>query len=590
MAQDFETLREEVERLRQENVELRLRNDHLLGVDAQRQATLESLHAQMELLREQIALLRKALFSPRRERFVPSPDQLLLFQPEALGGETPAADEEASSDDASSAAEALDEPPPPKVRKTARRRFEFPQCLPTKRIEYPLTPEELAALYGEGAWRIVKEVVTRSLEYVPPSACVLEEVRFVYGRDNAQELDAPLIVTSEKPASINAKGVFSSGTIAYLAESKFERHLPLYRLQEDLQAATTMWFNRSVLCGALLRAAKGLQPLRDLMLAMILKSFYLRADETTGRVLRPGTGKTELIYLWIYLGDPTHPYCVFDYRKDRSRAGPAAILENYRGGLLTDGYSVYSSLTSASHERLVDLGCWAHARRKFDEACVVTTHRLAHEALAWIGQLYDLEDQVAEATCEARREARERVAVPILNQLKIRLVESQSSVRPSLKLGEAIGYLLNRWDAMTRYTNDGRYPIDNNATERLLRPCVTGRKNFMFFGSDDGGQAACTWYTIIQSARAHNVHVFPYLQDVLVRVPKIVPEYLRVGAAETPFEALSPSQREALAKLLPDRWLKDHPQHRSEDRQRELDDANKRRRKRRAIRRRAVKA
>lgn len=226
----------------------------------------------------------------------------------------------------------------------------------------------------------------------------------------------------------------------------------------------------------------------------------------------------------------------------------------------------------------------AHSRRKFDESCAVTSHPLAHEGLAWIWQLYDIEDRLANVDVETRRQTRQRESVPILEQLHDRLTEVQPTVRPSSKLAEAIGYLLNRWDAMTRFTTDGRYVIDNNEAERSIRPAVIGRKNYQFFGSDAGGCAACVWYTLIQSARSNHVDVLPYLNDLLVQIPRIVPEYLRIGDAETPFDSLTMNQRQELSELLPDRWLKAHPEHRSEDRQRELDEANQRRRQRRALR------
>jgi hypothetical protein len=182
-----------------------------------------------------------------------------------------------------------------------------------------------------------------------------------------------------------------------------------------------------------------------------------------------------------------------------------------------------------------------------------------------------------------------RESIPILDELHRQLTEAQPTVRPSSKLYEAIGYLLNRWDAMTRFTTDGRYAIDNNTAERSIRPSVIGRKNYEFFGSDRGGEAGCIWYTLIQSARFNHVCARPYLHDVLLQVPRIVPEYLRVGDAETAFDSLSADQVEALASLLPDRWLKAHPEHRSEERQRELEIENQRRRQRRRLRRRPVK-
>ena len=578
LSQSFNQLRKENERLQREN-------EHLQRVDAERQATLAALQEQLEQCNEQIALLKKALFSPRRERFLPSADQKLLFEPQTLDepGDTAALDGTQPDD-----SEAEESPAGRQKRRNQRRRFEFPQCLPVKRFEHPLSAQELACPCGCGERIVISEEVTRQLEYTPPSAYVAEHVRYTYGCPVSRE--GELIVTSEKPPSVNEKGVFGASTVAWLAQSKFERHMPLYRQQEELQSAARMWFSRSVLSGALVRTASRLRPLSDLMRRLLLESFYVRADETTARVLRPGTGSTKLVYLWVYVGDDDHPYQLFDYRLDRSRAGPEEVLSGFQGGLLTDGYSVYTSLVKESDGRLLDLGCWAHARRKFDESCAVTSHALAHEALAWIWQLYDIEDRLADATVEGRRQTRMRESVPILDRLHERLVEVQPTVRPAAKLYEAIGYLLNRWEAMIRFTTDGRYAIDNNAAERSIRPSVIGKKNYEFFGSDRGGEAGCTWYTLIQSARHNHVRVLPYLNDLLTQLPRIVPEYLRVGEAETAFDSLSVGQVDDLTSLLPDRWLEAHPAHRTEERQRELKAENERRRKRRRLRRPTVKA
>jgi len=569
--------------LRQENQRLRRELAHLKRVDAERQATIVAQQEQLDQLKEQVALLKKAIFAPRRERFIPSADQKLLFEPQSLDIEEASDEEDASADEGDE-----DVPDAPrKKRRPRRKRFEFPQCLPVKRIEYPLPEADRSCPCGCGQRAVICEQVTRQLEYQPPSAYVAEHVRYTYGCPQGRE--GELIVTSEKPANANEKGVFGPSVVAWLAQSKFERHLPLYRLQEELQCASRMWFSRSVLSGALVRTAARLRPLTDLIRRQVLRSFYVRADETTARVLRPGTGSTKLVYLWVYVGDDDHPYQYYDYRLDRTRAGPREILGDFAGGLLTDGHSAYASLIRESDGRLLDLGCWTHARRKFDESCAVTSHPLAEEAFAWIWMLYDIEDQLADVTADERGQVRIRESVPILERLREQLVEAQPGVRPSSKLYEAIGYVLNRWEAMTRFTTDGRYAIDNNAAERTIRPSVIGRKNYEFFGSDRGGEAGCIWYTLIQSARSNHVCALPYLNDVLEQVPRIVPEYLRVGDAEQPFDSLSASQVADLTALLPDRWLASHPEHRSDERQRELEAENERRRKRRRMRRRPVK-
>jgi transposase len=277
-------LSKEIDQLRGEIEELRRELAYREQLDAERQATIATLQEQLEAVKEQNALLQKALFAPRRERFIPSPDQKLLFEPLLVDG-----------DEANSGAHPLEQAEaaphaPRRKRRPRRRRFEFPQCLPIKRFEYPLDEEDRLCPCGCGLRAVIHELITRQLEYTPPSAYVAEHVRYTYGCPQGRE--GELIVTSEKPPNVNDKGVLGPSVIAWLAQSKFERHLPLYRLQEELELASQMWFNRSVLSGSLVRPAKRLQPLVDLIRDQILNSFYVRVDETTARVLRPGTGKT----------------------------------------------------------------------------------------------------------------------------------------------------------------------------------------------------------------------------------------------------------------------------------------------------------
>jgi transposase len=570
--------------LQQQNSELRQQLTHVERVRDEQQITLTDLQAKLEQAAEQITLLKRAFFRHGRERYVPSPDQKLLFPTETwdLDSEPPVEPTEASTaeDDANSNLVS----PPARKRKCApkRKRFEFPQFLRTERIEHPLPAEELACPCGCGARVVIAEHVTKQLELEPIRAHVAAHVRFTYACPKCRA--GQHVVTTVKPATADEKGLFGPTTLAWLGDAKFARHLPTYRLQEMLQTATTMWFARSVLCGALLRAAETLHPLQDLVLWQLLQGCVINADETPFRVLRPGTGKSHQAYIWAYAGDAQHPYVLFDFHLDRSRAGPREILGAYRGGLQTDGHSAYAALIRESLGGLVDLGCWAHGRRGFEEACAVTTHVVAHEALAWIGQLYDLEDRVRDQSPAERLRLRQLEAVPILSRLEERLRSTLPTLRPSSKLANAMGYVLNRWSAMVRYTSDARFEIDNNLIERLLRPVAIGRNNYMFFGSDRGGHAAATWYSIIQSARRNCVDILPYLTDVLIRLPVIVPEYLPIGTSSR-FESLTATQRSALEELLPDRWLAAHPQHLLSDRVEELDAAKKRRRRRRASRR-----
>ncbi len=222
---------------------------------------------------------------------------------------------------------------------------------------------------------------------------------------------------------------------------------------------------------------------------------------------------------------------------------------------------------------MIDVACWAHARRKFDEACLVTGDVLAHEAMGWIRQLYDLEDRARELSPEARRSLREEVSRPILDRMHERLKSAAPGLRPKSRLAEAAWYALNRWDGLKRYVQDGRLAIDNNLIERLLRAVAIGRKNWLFVGSPTGGETAATLLSIVQSARHNLVSTFPYLTDVLQRAPSL--------PADDPA---------AWEPLLPDRWLAAHPEHKLSDREAEFQAAAARRRRSRAARRKAVAA
>jgi hypothetical protein len=303
----------------------------------------------------------------------------------------------------------------------------------------------------------------------------------------------------------------------------------------------------------------------------VLESAVVNADETEVRMLKPGHGKAITGYLSGYAGDADHRFVFYDFRPSRSRDGPEEMLADYRGYLQTDGYVVYTSLVRHSDGRLVDVACWAHGRRGFEEALPATSHPLVHEAMIWTQQLYDIEDRTQEMSADERRAFRQAEALPILARMKARFEEVRPTLRPTSKLAEAIDYMLNRWDAFVRYTSDGRIPIDNNVIERLLRPIAIGRKNYLFFGSEKGGQTAATLYTLVQSARRNCVDVWPYLTDVLRRLP-----------------AIAPTDIAAMEALLPDRWVAAHPEHRLEQREEESRAAQARRRRKRAARRAAA--
>ncbi len=379
--------------------------------------------------------------------------------------------------------------------------------------------------------------------------------------------------TTSKPPQPIEKSPFGASVLATIAVDKFARHLPLYRQQEHLLSPLRSWLSRPLLSRLVRGTAHALRPLAERVRALILASHVIQADETPVRYL-DGTSERALRgYFWGFAGDTAHRYVTYDFQDSRSRDGPDALLASYQGYLQSDGYSVYESLVRQAAGRLMHVGCWAHTRRKFDEALLTTSHPLVHETLAAIARLYNVEDQAASWTSEARQALRHKVSLAIVERLHQRFVEARDELRPTSKLAEAVAYALNRWPSLVRYLDDGRLPIDTNHLERLLRPIAIGRANWLFLGRAGAGATAATMYTVIQSARMHQVDLLPYLTDVLGQLP-----------------ALSADDLLGLDALLPDRWLAAHPQHRLLERQRESHAAQRRRRLRRAARRNAAHA
>jgi len=525
----------------------------LTALVAEQQATIAAQHEALAQAHEQLTLLKKALFSPRRERYLPSPDQKLLFASEMLDAPP------AEISPASSASRSASKP-------KHRRKFVIPEFLPQQRIEHPLPQDELPC-GGCGEERvIISEHVTRQIELTPAQAHVEVHVRYTYACKHCRSGEQ--VVTTSKPPAPIEKSPFGASLLAWIISSKFERHLPTYRHQEMLLAPLGLWLSRPLLCQLLKGSARALKPLAERLLLEILLSYVVQADETKVRYLGGQPGKASLGYLFGYGGDADHRYLWYDFRPHRSREGPREVLGDFRGVLLTDGFSGYESLVSESQGRLTAAACWMHARRGFDEARYTTSHVIVEETLARIGLLYDVEERAKGLSFAERSTLRAVEARPLVERLFARWQEVRPGLRPTSKLAEAIGYALNRRLELSRFLDDGRIELDTGHLERSLRGPAVGRRNWLFFGSLSGGKTAATLYAVVQSARLHHLDVTAYLTDVLRRLP-----------------GLSPSDGTAIGQLLPDRWASTHPEHVLAARVEESRAAGEERRRRRAARR-----
>jgi transposase len=339
-------------------------------------------------------------------------------------------------------------------------------------------------------------------------------------------LGSPVVVVAPKPAQPIDKGLPGPGLLAFVITSKYYDHLPLNR-QEAIIARLGVDIHRSTLCGWMAASADLLRPLYQALLADVLLSRVVQTDETRLPVLEKGNLKTKSGRLWAFVGDRDHPHLAYHYTATKARDGPAGILKNYKGFLQADAANVFDGIYCPG--AIIEVGCWAHARRYFHEART-SAAACAAEALARIGFCYDVERE-AKTTIEQqqldgtqadawRLKMRQERTLPKLREFADWLDAQAILVLPKSPIAQAINYARNHWQALLRFTEHGFLNIDNNASERAMRPAALGRKNYLFAGSDEGGRTTAVLYTLTQTCRRHGIDPFAYLQDVLTRLPK----------------------------------------------------------------------
>jgi transposase len=443
----------------------------------------------------------------------------------------------------------------PSVRSTVvkqPKRRPKPDTLERRDVVHDLTDAEKQLLAGDGALVPIGEEVTEQYEWEPSCLYVLRHVQKKYARrpqlvESGERVKN--VITATKPPQPIPGSRAGPGLLAWLITSRFCDHLPYHR-QERIFARHGLRLSRQTTCDWARQLAELCQPIYELKVAEVLASSVVHSDDTPVRVRDAHAKRQYTGRFWNYTGDAEHPFTVFAYTADRSRDGPLEFLKNYRGYLQADAYSGYDQLYAQSAGAIVEVGCWAHARRNFFEARKIDPLR-AETALAYVGQLYTVERQLRER-CEqqwrelprAERAAhiaheREQRSRPVLEQFRAWLDAEAPHLLPKEPVRQAIEYVRNQWTALNRYCDDGRLAIDNNASERALRGIAVGRKNWLFCGSDRGGRTAAVHFSLIVSSLRHGLDPFTYLRDIFTRLPRL----LAAGAS-----------RDQLRTLLPDRW------------------------------------
>ena len=395
---------------------------------------------------------------------------------------------------------------PAHKRRKEGRRSTFPAHLPVLKTTFELPASERACACGTELEPMGCET-SRELERVEFSL-VHEIERVKYCCRGCQET----VVTAPGPERVIDKGILGVGFLAHLLTERFQNHMPYHR-QEKKYASEGLKLSRSVLSSSAIRCAELLRPIVAQLRREILGSDIVHTDDSPVTMLEDSTGLKRQARVWIYRD--TSGRCFFDFTENRSRDGPQRILGDYAGYLVADAFPGYDKFFT--HGSATEVACWAHTRRKFVTA-ESSEPKLAKAAIDRIAELYGIEKAAKGLGAQARRELRQRESVPRLDALRDWFADTRPTVLDKGPLASAIDYALSNWDALVRYTEDGRLPIDNNAAERALRGVAVGRKNWMFVGNQAGGETAAGMYSLVESCKAAGVNPRDYLHDVLLRI------------------------------------------------------------------------
>ena len=486
---------------------------------------LASARHQLTTLQHQVEQLLRRVYGRRSEKLDPNQ---LMFENMIL--------EAAEQAESQPVVEPAPEPEPaPRRTRTGKKnhpgRVPIPEHL--ERVEILLDIPEAEKVCPETA-EPLKQIgweVSEKLEYRPGKLLVNVYKRPKYASPDSMAAGDVGVITAPMPDHPILKCKADVGLLSHIIVSKFADHLPLYR-QDGIFEREGVTISRATQTSWLIQIYEAIRPLGDVLKQVVLEDDILFTDDSIIPLLVKGNGRVKKARLWVYVrGGPGPPLTVFDFSKDRSKKRPLKFLDGYEGYVHADAYSGYDELFRKPD--VIEVGCWAHARRKFDEA-TSSRPKEATEIMARIARLYQVEKACKDMEAKDRYTLRQEQAQPILDGIFTRLEELKPAMLPSEPLSKAVDYALNQREALTRYLEDGRLKPDNNTAENAIRPLALGRKNWLFAGSERGGRAAALFYSLVQSCKACEVNPWQYFDDVLRRI------------------MAHPMSR--LRELLPDQW------------------------------------
>lgn len=489
---------------------------------------LVDVTVQLEKTQKLLRQLLAARTGVRSEQL--SADQLRLFAQE-LGVDAAGVSEADRDDDDS------DSDPPASVNEHAgagkpRGRRRLPSHLKRERVVHDLSEADKHCGDCHQELRHIGEEVSERYEYIAAQMLVVEDACQKYACSCT-------VKTATKPPRPIEKSTAGASLLAHVIVSKVADHLPVHRQAKMLRRFGVEIADQTM-CGWMRQSAELLAPLYQQLKHFVLASKVVGTDDTPVKVLDRMLPHTRRGRFWPYVGDRGHPAVVYDYTPTRERAGPEQFLKSYRGYLQADAYAAYDSFFIDPARGLVEVGCWAHARRHAYNARENEPTRMG-AVLAYVAQLYALEKRARRCGIhgEALRLLREQTSRPVLEQLHTYLLKIKDELLPKSEAGQAVAYMLKNWAALTRYLDDGDLPIDNNHTERSLRGVAVGRNNWTFLGSDRGGRTMAVLRSFVSSCELVKVDPFDWFRDVLSRI--------------------ATHSIQQLDELLPHRWAPSHP-------------------------------
>lgn len=498
-------IQQEMDVLRDENAEFKATIDSF-------KTAIDSLTETISHQKQYILQLEEFIRHGRRQQFGASSEQLSDLQPSLFDEPEVASDDATISVDETQEAEVV---PEAKPARKPRKPFRIPPELPRVEIIHDLPESEKVCPHDGTALKHIDSEILEQLDIIPARVQVLRHIRYTYACPCCDQH----MMTAQKPKQPIEKSMASPRMLATIATQKYVDGMPLYR-QEQLFARLGLELDRTTQANWMVKCGKLIQPLINLIHEQMLEQPVLHMDETRVQVLdEPGKSPQSQSYMWV-MRSVERPAVLFHYSPTRSSEVPKQLLDDYHGALMVDGYEGYSAVCAGPS--ITRLGCWAHARRGFvdaKKAYGLGRTGKADEALAHIQALYRIEQNAKDKQPEERLALRREQATPVIAALKQWLDTNINRIAPKSLLGKAMHYLNHQWPRLTRYLEDGHFPIDNNPAENAIRPFVIGRKNWLFSASQRGADASANLYSLIETAKANALEPHAYLTHVFTALP-----------------------------------------------------------------------